>query len=364
MIYTHKSMHTYVHSCLTNARSCYFEIPMHTRASLRYDVVYMSIARWIGEDALVVAQSQELKNKIDRLIKASGDMPHETSRYQSVYYFAYTLDAYAVAAELATQVGVDVWRYENKAGATLATCIQYIVKHVGNAFEDWPHPTDPKPGAFKEHYLERPFRLAAKRGLLDSNNLLGLARFVQPASSDDFLIRESPDNYAIAFSFGPMAGVDGTGQKAMELQCAMALNAAASRAKTNVDTFVIFPKGYTPPAAIQELLDHHRVHIRHTNMHKLWNASGSIEVMRYTSEVQRTMMLRFETFCTPHRSRVLYLDGDAFLNRADPEMWSMHADEKCVFSGGATSPAAGSAFLITPSFKICESVRRTMQGKF
>ena len=58
-------------------------------------------------------------------------------------------------------------------------------------------------GDFKEHYLERPLRLAAKRGLLEPNVLLGLARFVQPTYSNDFLIRESIDNHAIAFSFGP-----------------------------------------------------------------------------------------------------------------------------------------------------------------
>ena len=109
-----------------------------------YDVVYMSIARWIGEDALVRKQAVALEEKIDRLVKRSGDMPHETSRYQSVYYFAYTLDAYAVAAELAAQVGVDVWRYENKAGASLATVVKYIVPHISDAFASWPvASTDP-----------------------------------------------------------------------------------------------------------------------------------------------------------------------------------------------------------------------------
>ena len=46
-----------------------------------YDVVYMSIARWIGEDNLVIEQSKALVEKIERLVKKSGDMPHETARY-------------------------------------------------------------------------------------------------------------------------------------------------------------------------------------------------------------------------------------------------------------------------------------------
>ena len=153
-------------------------------------------------------------------------------------------------------------------------------------------------------------------------------------------------------------------QTGLELQCVMALNAAASRIKTNVDTFAIFPKGYTPPPDIKALLDHHRIHTRHTSIHELWNASGGVQDIYGTSEVQRTMMLRFETFCVPHRSRVLYLDGDAFLTRADPEMWTVRDDENCVFSGGATSPAAGSAFLVKPSFKMCAKVRSAMQGPF
>jgi hypothetical protein len=340
-----------------------------------YDVVYMSIAKWIGEDQLVVQQTASLKNRLDRLLDISGDMPHETTRYQSVYYYAYTLDAYAVAAELAAQVGVDVWGYENKAGATLGrTALNYIIPHISTAFDSWPHPTDPTPGAFKEHFLERPLRLAAKRGMLNSAWLLGLARFVRPKGSVAFLIQQSPDNYAIAYSFAPLrpptdrvvtaSEASVAAEKALELQCVMALSAAQARMMTQVDTFAIVPDGFQPPADVQALFDQHHVTLKHSSVHELWNASGQIEAMKYTSEVQRTMMLRFETFCMANHSRVLYLDGDAFVTKANREMWTTRPNHPCLTCGGATSPAAGSAFMIAPSFQLCASVRKTMRGPF
>jgi len=45
---------------------------------------YMSIARWLGKNDLVVSQAEAVKEKIARTIEPSGNMPHETGRFMSV----------------------------------------------------------------------------------------------------------------------------------------------------------------------------------------------------------------------------------------------------------------------------------------
>ena len=106
-------------------------------------------------------------------------MPHETARVTSVYFFAYTLDAFGVAAELAAQVGVDVWNFTSPTGSSLGAAFQYALPHLRTAFEAWPHPNA---GEFKEFYFERPFLMAHRRGLdiPERQQLPAWAKFVHP----------------------------------------------------------------------------------------------------------------------------------------------------------------------------------------
>lgn len=46
---------------------------------------------------------------MERMFDADGNLPHETGRHSSVYYYVYTLDAFAVMVDLCVQLGTDLW---------------------------------------------------------------------------------------------------------------------------------------------------------------------------------------------------------------------------------------------------------------
>ena len=74
-----------------------------------YDVVYYSLCAWLGDHDAMRAQAPWTKEKLDRMVEADGNMPHETSRRSSVYYYIYTLDSFAVCAALLSRIGEDLW---------------------------------------------------------------------------------------------------------------------------------------------------------------------------------------------------------------------------------------------------------------
>ena len=99
-----------------------------------------------------------------------------------------------------------------------------------------------------------------------------------------------------------------------------------------------------------------------SRIHTLWNASGTVDAAYGTSEKQRLMMLRFKSLCLPFK-RVLYLDIDSFLTDIQSDsFWTTRPNDRCVISTGATSPASGSAWTITPSAKGCETMQTAMKG--
>lgn len=154
-----------------------------------YDAVYYSLCVWLGEHDACRAQAPWTRDKLDRMVEAGGDMPHETGRKSSVYYYIYTLDAFAVCAALLARVGEDLWGYVHAKGATLRTMYEYVTPHVADGFARWPHPTSPD---HRTHQLERPLLLAAARDLRPGGmapaELVRLARRVRKPHSDAFLI--------------------------------------------------------------------------------------------------------------------------------------------------------------------------------
>ena len=136
-----------------------------------YDVVTMSIARWIGASNYIRAQCETAKYRVKRHISPNGDMHHETARFQSVYYYAYTMDAFVLVAHLSTDE-CDLLNFEVE-GASIAKLFDYISQHVPNQFTEWPHKNT---GPFKEFILERPYRLAARYLENHVNNKLKYTR--------------------------------------------------------------------------------------------------------------------------------------------------------------------------------------------
>jgi len=104
-----------------------------------YNVVAMSIATWLGATQVVKDQAEVAKDQIKRMIAANGDMPGETERTQSVYYFGYTLESFAMIAHLCMGVGVDLWNYVAPTGASIPRALTFAAQHLRTNFKTWPY---------------------------------------------------------------------------------------------------------------------------------------------------------------------------------------------------------------------------------
>jgi hypothetical protein len=128
------------------------------------------------------------------MLEPGGDMPHETSRKSSVYYYIYTLDAFAVCATLLARAGEDLWGHTTPSGASLRGAFAYVAPHAADAFARWPHASSKD---HRAHQLERPLLLAAAAGLrpggMDPAQLVRLARAVRTKWSSHYLI--SPGDF-------------------------------------------------------------------------------------------------------------------------------------------------------------------------
>ena len=154
-----------------------------------YDVVYYSLCVWLGQYDACREQAPWTKEKLDRMVEANGDMPHETGRKSSVYYYIYTLDSFALCAALLSKVGEDLWGYVHAKGATLRTMYEYVTPHVKDNFANWPHVTS---ADYRVHQLERPLLLAAIHNLRPHNmapaELVRIAKSVRKPFSNSYLI--------------------------------------------------------------------------------------------------------------------------------------------------------------------------------
>ena len=154
-----------------------------------YDVVYYSLCVWLGQYDACREQAPWTKEKLDRMVEANGDMPHETGRKSSVYYYIYTLDSFALCAALLSQVGEDLWGYVHAKGATLRTMYEYVTPHVKDNFANWPHVTS---ADYRVHQLERPLLLAAVQDLRPHDmapaELVRIAKSVRKPFSNSYLI--------------------------------------------------------------------------------------------------------------------------------------------------------------------------------
>ena len=159
-----------------------------------YDVVYYSLCAWLGDYDAMRAQAPWTKEKLDRMVEADGNMPHETSRRSSVYYYIYTLDSFAVCAALLSRVGEDLWSYASAKGATMRTMFEFVAPHAKENFAHWPWATS---ADYRAHQLERPLLLAAAYDLSPNNmssaELVELAKAVRKPRTHTYLIR--PDLY-------------------------------------------------------------------------------------------------------------------------------------------------------------------------
>jgi len=70
--------------------------------------------------------AEEGKARIETQIEADGRMPLELARTNALHYSAYNLQAFFHLAKIGSQVGVDLWQYHNKSGASIRTSLDWL----------------------------------------------------------------------------------------------------------------------------------------------------------------------------------------------------------------------------------------------
>lgn len=73
---------------------------------------------------------------LDKMIAKDGSQPHELSRTRSWDYSVMNLEAMLIFAKAVEQVGVDVWRLENKEGVGIRKALDFLAAHL-NPNKNW-----------------------------------------------------------------------------------------------------------------------------------------------------------------------------------------------------------------------------------
>lgn len=100
-----------------------------------YDAQVAAIAIFLGktQDAKKILEAVKEK-RIACQIKPDGSQPLELQRSKSLTYSLFNLQALFVLVALGEQIGVDLWNYQSKDGATLKNAYKFVLDNKHN----WP----------------------------------------------------------------------------------------------------------------------------------------------------------------------------------------------------------------------------------
>jgi hypothetical protein len=102
------------------------------------DLQSASLALFIGDTALArEVISKRTVPRIDSQIRADGSQPEELVRTSSRTYSEFNADAFTRVAELARQVGVDLWHYTSPTGGSIRAALEYLAPYADST-KVWP----------------------------------------------------------------------------------------------------------------------------------------------------------------------------------------------------------------------------------
>jgi hypothetical protein len=103
-----------------------------------YMVQVIDFALFTGDEAKAKQLAEESKQKIDSQIAKEGKMQLELDRTNGLGYSTFNITAWFNAARLAERLGVDLWNYTNKNGASIRTALDWLQPYaVGE--KPWPY---------------------------------------------------------------------------------------------------------------------------------------------------------------------------------------------------------------------------------
>ena len=107
---------------------------MHTTNNHRvwYDEQRLSYALFTGSTVLAKEVVESAKKQLDKQMDSDGSFPLEMKRTISLHYTVFILDPFFTTADLAKNVGVDLWNYVSPSGKSLRkafdTLLPFLLK--------------------------------------------------------------------------------------------------------------------------------------------------------------------------------------------------------------------------------------------
>lgn len=105
---------------------------MHTKNNHRvwYDKQRLSFALFTGDTSLAKTVVQQAKEQLEKQMAVDGTFPLELKRTISLHYTVFILDPFFTTADLAENVGEDLWNYETPAGKSLRKGFEAVLPYL------------------------------------------------------------------------------------------------------------------------------------------------------------------------------------------------------------------------------------------
>jgi len=103
-----------------------------------YDTQVVSIALFLGDTRLATTVLNAEKDRISRQIRKDGSQPLELERTRALWYSTFNIAALFQLAKLGENVGVNLWNYRAKDGASLQRALDFLTPYLTKA-EKWPY---------------------------------------------------------------------------------------------------------------------------------------------------------------------------------------------------------------------------------
>lgn len=95
------------------------------------------IALYLGREEDVRQICEEAKTRVAAQIRPDGSQPEELRRQDALGYSRFNLEAHLLLARIGKHVGVDLWHYEARNGASLKKAVAYVAAYNA-APAKWP----------------------------------------------------------------------------------------------------------------------------------------------------------------------------------------------------------------------------------
>jgi hypothetical protein len=105
---------------------------MHTINNHRvwYDEQRLSYALFIGDTSLAKKVVEETKEQLEKQMATDGTFPLEMKRTISLHYTVFILDPFFTSADLAENVGEDLWNYKTPGGKSLRIGFEAVLPYL------------------------------------------------------------------------------------------------------------------------------------------------------------------------------------------------------------------------------------------